>query len=123
MAPVEVSPRGASALVRAAVTAGVLLVAATCEVGGDAMIRAGLRGRGGLLVVVGVATLGAYGVVVNLLPIDFSKLLAMYVAVFAVVSVVFGKLVFREVVTPWTWIGLAVIVAGSAIVHFGPSSR
>jgi small multidrug resistance family-3 protein len=97
----------------------VMLLAATCEVGGDALIRAGLRGRGWLVVVLGFATLGAYGIVVNLLPLDFSKLLATYVAFFAVVSVLFGRLVFRDEVPVSTWLGLAVILVGSAIVQFG----
>lgn len=97
----------------------MLLLAATCEVGGDAMIRAGLRGRGGLLVAAGVATLAAYGVIVNLLPIDFSKLLATYVAFFAIVSVVFGRVLFRELVPATTWVGLLVILVGSAIVQLG----
>ncbi len=96
-----------------------MLLAATCEVGGDAMIRAGLRGRGWALLALGVATLGAYGVVVNLLPMDFSKLLATYVAFFAVVSVVFGKVLFGDLVPLSTWLGLSVILVGSAIVQFG----
>jgi|HubBroStandDraft_2_1064218.scaffolds.fasta_scaffold228411_2 drug/metabolite transporter superfamily protein YnfA len=98
---------------------GVMLVAALCEVGGDAMIRVGLRGRGWILVAIGVLTLAAYGVVVNLLPGDFSKLFAMYVAFFAVVSVMFGRLVFRDAVPLTTWVGLGVILAGSAIVQLG----
>jgi small multidrug resistance family-3 protein len=97
----------------------VMLLAATCEVGGDALIRSGLRGRGWAVVALGFATLGAYGIVVNLLPVDFSKLLATYVAFFAIVSVVFGKVVFRDEVPLSTWLGLAVILAGSAIVQFG----
>ncbi len=98
-----------------------MFVAAFCEVGGDAMIRAGLRGSGWLLCGLGVATLGAYGVVVNLLAIDFSKLLATYVAFFAIVSIGFGRLLFAEAVAPSTWIGLAVILIGSTIVQFGPA--
>lgn len=97
----------------------VMLLAATCEVGGDALIRSGLRGRGWLFVAVGVVTLGAYGVIVNLLPIDFSKLLATYVAFFAIVSVVFGRVLFQETVTASTWVGLLVILVGSAIVQLG----
>lgn len=96
-----------------------MLVAAAFEVGGDALIRAGLRGKGWLLVVAGFAVLGSYGVVVNLLPMDFSKLLGTYVAFFAVVSVLFGRLVFAEAVPSSTWVGLAVIVAGSLIIQLG----
>lgn len=96
-----------------------MLAAAIFEVGGDAMIRAGMRGYGWLLGALGVATLGAYGVVVNLLAIDFSKLLATYVAFFAIVSVVFGRVLFAERVPGSTWAGLAVILLGSAVVQFG----
>ena len=97
----------------------VLFVAALCEVGGDAMIRSGLRGKGAALVVLGAAALGAYGIVVNLLPVDFSRMLGTYVAFFAVVSVLCGRVVFGETVATSTWVGLAVIVAGSAIVQLG----
>jgi small multidrug resistance family-3 protein len=97
----------------------IMTVAAVFEVGGDALIRAGLRGRGGALIAVGMATLAAYGVVVNLVPVDFSKLLATYVGIFAVVSVLFGQLLFREAVPISTWIGLAVILVGSASIQMG----
>jgi small multidrug resistance family-3 protein len=104
---------------RRLIEVAVMLLAAVCEVGGDAMIRRGLRGRAWLFLVLGVATLGAYGVVVNLLPIDFSKLLATYVAFFAVVSVLSGMVLFRESVPVSTWVGLGVILVGSAIVQLG----
>jgi small multidrug resistance family-3 protein len=100
-----------------------MLAAAIFEVGGDAMIRAGLRGYGWVLAGLGVATLGAYGVVVNLLAIDFSKALATYVAFFAIVSVAFGRWIFAEKVPGSTWAGLGVILLGSAIVQFGVGSR
>lgn len=96
-----------------------MLAAAVFEVGGDAMIRTGLRGYGWLLCGLGVATLGAYGVVVNLLAIDFSKLLATYVGLFAIVSVVFGKMLFSESIPISTWAGLGVILVGSAIIQLG----
>jgi drug/metabolite transporter superfamily protein YnfA len=51
-------------------------------------------------VVLGFAILGSYGVVVNLLKIDFSRLLGAYVGVFAIVSVVVGRAVFEERVPP-----------------------
>lgn len=97
----------------------VMLVAAAFEVGGDALIRAGLRGKGAALVVVGFAILGAYGVIVNLLPMDFSRLLGTYVAFFAVVSILCGRLVFGETIARSTWIGLGVILLGSLIIQLG----
>jgi small multidrug resistance family-3 protein len=76
-----------------------------------------------VLVVVGFAVLGTYGLVVNKLDLDFSKLLGAYVGIFALVSVGTGRFVFRDVV-PWsTWVGLAVIVAGSLIIHVGAAVK
>ncbi len=104
---------------RRLVDLSILVLAAICEVGGDAMIRSGLRGRGWLLVALGVAVVGIYGLVVNVLPVDFSKLIGVYVAVFAVVGVLIGKVAFREVIPPSTWLGVLVIVVGAAIVQMG----
>jgi drug/metabolite transporter superfamily protein YnfA len=98
---------------------GVLLLASMFEVTGDAIIRSGLRERGWPMVALGVATLGAYGVIVNLLAVDFSKMLAAYVGFFAVVSVIFGRAMFQETTPVSTWFGLLVILLGSTIVQFG----
>ena len=53
----------------------IFVVAALLEVGGDAAMRRGLRGRSLLFVMAGAVTLGGYGLVVNLVKWDFSKLL------------------------------------------------
>jgi drug/metabolite transporter superfamily protein YnfA len=101
---------------------GAILVfvgAAVLEVLGDALIRKGMRGSGLLVVGLGMAVLGAYGVVVNLLDLDFSRLLGAYVGIFAIVSVVIGRLMFNDQVPVSTWIGLAVILFGSMIIHVG----
>ncbi|MDP9151531.1 MAG: hypothetical protein M3O36_16545 [Myxococcota bacterium] len=112
-----------SPIARRATEITVMLLAAVFEVGGDAMIRSGLRGGGWAVCALGCGTLAAYGIIVNLLPLDFSKLLATYVALFAIVSVLFGRALFREQIPGSTWIGLAVILAGSAIVQFGATAR
>ncbi len=97
----------------------ILLVAAGLEVGGDAIIRRGLQGRSGTRIALGAGLLVLYGVVVNLIPGDFSRLLGSYVAVFAVVAVVIGWSCFGETITPTTWLGLALIVLGGAIIQIG----
>jgi drug/metabolite transporter superfamily protein YnfA len=97
----------------------VFVGAAVLEVGGDAVVRKGLRGSSLLIVLMGAAVLGGYGVVVNIVKWDFSRLLGVYVAVFAVVSVLFGRFVFRESIPGATWVGLGVIVAGGMIIQFG----
>lgn len=104
---------------------GAILVfvgAAVLEVLGDALIRKGMRGSGVVVVGLGMAVLAAYGVAVNLLDFDFSRLLGAYVGVFAIVSVVIGRLMFKDQVPASTWIGLAVILAGSMIIHGGRGS-
>ena len=57
----------------------------------------------------------------NLLDLDFSKLLGAYVGFFAVVSVCAGRFLFEDAVPASTWIGLAVILVGSLIIHAGSS--
>jgi drug/metabolite transporter superfamily protein YnfA len=106
-------------MVRRLVEMSALFAAAVLEVGGDATIRAGLRGRGWLLVTLGCAALAAYGIIVNLLPIDFSKLFTTYVAFFALASLAFGRIAFGDPMPRSTWIGAFVILVGSAIVQFG----
>jgi drug/metabolite transporter superfamily protein YnfA len=99
----------------------VFIAAAILEVGGDAVIRKGLRGGFIWFIVAGFLMLGCYGVVVNTVKWDFSRLLGVYVAVFAVVSVLAGRFVFRETIPLTTWVGLAIIVAGGAVIQAGHS--
>ena len=97
----------------------VFIAAALLEVGGDAAVRRGLRGGGLLFILAGVILLGSYGLVVNSVKWDFSKLLGVYVGFFVLVSVVCGRYIFKESIPASTWIGLAVIIAGGLIIQFG----
>jgi small multidrug resistance family-3 protein len=97
----------------------VFMVSAVLEVGGDAAIRKGLRGSGALFIVAGFVILGCYGLLVNSVKWDFSKLLGVYVAVFAAISVLVGRFYFRENVPTSTWTGLIVIILGGLIIQFG----
>jgi drug/metabolite transporter superfamily protein YnfA len=97
----------------------IFIAAALLEVGGDAVVRQGLRSQKWALILVGCVMLGVYGVVVNTVKWDFSKLLGVYVAVFAVISVLVGRFWFQETVPTSTWIGLAIIVAGGMVIQFG----
>jgi drug/metabolite transporter superfamily protein YnfA len=99
----------------------VFLIGALLEVGGNVVIRMGLRGGGLILMIAGFAVLGTYGLIVNMIPWDFSKIFGVYVCLFALVSVLSGKFVLRENVPLSTWIGLAVVLTGALIVQFGSS--
>ncbi len=97
----------------------IFIGAAILEVGGDAVVRKGLRGSGLIAISLGVAMLGCYGVVVNMVKWDFSKLLGVYVAIFAIISILSGRFVFKENIPLTTWIGLAVIIGGAMLIQFG----
>jgi small multidrug resistance family-3 protein len=97
------------------------VAAAILEVGGDALIRKGLRGSGWAMIAAGCVTLAFYGLMVNTVKWDFSKLLGIYVAFFATVSVLCGLLAFKETVPSSTWVGLAFIIIGGLVIQFGPS--
>src|ERR1700737_1381070 len=57
---------GLYACIMGLTTWAIFLIAAFLEVGGDAIIRMGLRGRGTILIVIGFAVLGSYGLIVNM---------------------------------------------------------
>jgi len=97
----------------------VFVAAAALEVAGDAIIRAGLRGSAPALVAGGFIVLGTYGVLVNTLRWEFSRLLGVYVAVFATAGVLCGRFAFGEAIATSTWVGLAVIVSGAAVIQSG----
>jgi drug/metabolite transporter superfamily protein YnfA len=97
----------------------IFVAAAVLEVGGDAVVRRGLRGSSLIFIMTGCTMLGSYGVVVNTVKWDFSRLLGVYVAIFAVISILFGRFVFEENIPNSTWIGLMVIVCGGLIIQFG----
>jgi len=101
----------------------IFLAAAVLEVGGDAIVRKGMRGGGLAFMALGFIMLGTYGVVVNLVPWDFSKLLGVYVAIFAVVSVLVGRFIFHETVPLSTWVGIAIVVVGGLVVQFGRAAN
>ncbi len=97
----------------------IFVVAALLEIGGDAVIRKGLRSSGLLLIAAGCVMLGFYGLIVNTVKWDFSRLLGVYVAFFATITLVISRLVLRENVSTSTWVGMAVIVCGGLIIQFG----
>ena len=97
----------------------IFVAAAVLEVGGDAVIRKGLRGSVVWFIVTGFLMLGCYGVVVNTVKWDFSKLLGVYVAVFAVVSILAGRFLFKETIPLTTWLGLVIIVICGAVIQTG----
>jgi drug/metabolite transporter superfamily protein YnfA len=97
----------------------VFIAAAALEVGGDAIIRKGLRDRGWTWIVGGCLTLAAYGLIVNLVKWDFARLLGVYVGVFALFAVLCGRFALKEDVSMTTWAGLGIILVGGAVIQIG----
>jgi len=99
----------------------IFVVAAALEVGGDAVVRKGLRGHSFVWIIAGCLMLGGYGLVVNMVKWDFSKLLGVYVAIFALISILTGCFLFGEEVPVATWVGLGIIILGGLVIQFGAS--
>ena len=97
----------------------IFIGAALLEVGGDALIRKGLRGSSFGFLIGGFIILGVYGILVNTVKWEFSRLLGVYVAVFAVMSILFGRYYFNESISISTWLGMAIIGIGGLIIQFG----
>ncbi len=97
----------------------VFILAAMLEVGGDAVVRLGLRGGRMAPVLAGWAMLCAYGLLVNCVKWDFSKMLGVYIGFFALGGVLFGRIAFRESIPASTWLGLALIMAGGLVIQSG----
>jgi drug/metabolite transporter superfamily protein YnfA len=74
----------------------LMVLAATLEVGGDALIRSGLKSGGGLLMALGAVVLVGYGFMVNLTSLDFSRLMGLYIVIFFVVAQLTAMLFFGE---------------------------
>lgn len=98
----------------------VFIGSALLEVGGDAVVRKGLRGSSLIFIGAGGIMLASYGLLVNTVSWDFSKLLGVYVAVFAIVSVLCGRFIFGETIPVSTWVGLSIIIMGGMVIQFGP---
>lgn len=98
----------------------IFVAAAILEVAGDAIIRKGLHGNVIWFIAAGFLMLGGYGLVVNTVKWDFSRLLGVYVAIFAAVSILAGRFVFKETIPSSTWLGLAIIIVGGSVIQLGP---
>jgi small multidrug resistance family-3 protein len=101
-------------------TAALLVLAAFLEVGGDALLRWGLRGGRWIGLALGAATLLAYGLSVNLSHWDFGRLLGVYIAVFFVVAQITSVVAFRERLQLPTIVGGVLIVAGGLVIWGWP---
>ena len=97
-----------------------LALAAVLEVGGDALVRWGLKGGRWYGLALGAAVLFGYGLSVNLPQWNFGRLMGVYIATFFVVAQTVAILFFRERLQVPTVVGGALIVAGGILITVWP---
>lgn len=99
-----------------------LVVATTLEVTGDAIIRNGIAqrtvGSKGLYFLMGAILLFGYGLTLNLAPIEFHKVVGIYIATLFVVWQIVSFVAFRSRPDLPIMIGGSMIVAGGLVVAF-----
>ena len=106
-----------------------LIAATTLEAGGDALVRNGLFGRVGLarlgVLGLGAAMLFGYGVMLNLAPQPFERVVGIYIATLFVVWQVISFIAFGSIPSLPVLLGGGLIVIGGLIVSFWglPSTR
>ncbi len=103
-------------------TLGFLVAATTLESSGDAIVRLGL-GHHTMVARLGLFALGAvllfgYGFFLNLAPVEFEKVVGLYIATLFIVWQIVNFVFFRHVPTLPIFAGGLLIVAGGCLVTF-----
>jgi small multidrug resistance family-3 protein len=92
------------------------------EASGDAVVRIGLAHDAWvprcLLFLCGAVLLFAYGLSINLAPVEFGRVVGLYLAVLFIVWQIVSFVAFRAIPTPPIMMGGALVVAGGVIVTF-----
>ena len=100
----------------------LLIVATTLEVSGDAIVRLAIYDHTGstrlALFAAGAALLLGYGTFLNLSPIEFGKVVGLYIATLLVVWQIINFLVFKTAPTLPILVGGAMIVCGGMVITF-----
>ena len=100
----------------------LLIIATILEVSGDAVVRIGIYSHAGLprvgLLAAGGLLLLGYGSFLNLAPVEFGRVVGLYIATLFVVWQVINFVVFRTVPSFPIVLGGALIVAGGLLVTF-----
>ena len=98
----------------------ILTLAAFLEAYGDSSFQTALYRSSGMsraiAILGGIASLTAYGLVVNAARWDFGKLLGAYVVVFFLLAQIFAQVRFGQTPTLPIYLGGTLIVAGGLII-------
>ncbi len=99
-----------------------LLIATTLEVSGDAIVRMSIYNHAGWaragLMLAGAALLFGYGFALNLAPVEFGRVVGLYIATLFVVWQVINFIAFRTVPSLPILVGGALVVTGGLVITF-----
>ena len=100
-----------------------LILATTLEVCGDALVRKSIHEYTGtyriIAAVAGALLLFGYGFMLNLAPVEFSKVVGLYIATLFIIWQTISYFVYNSVPSIPVLIGGGLIVVGGLIVTFG----
>ena len=100
----------------------LLLIATTLEVSGDAIVRKAIYEHAGLaragLFLAGAALLFGYGTFLNLAPIEFGRVVGLYIATLFVVWQAINFIAFRTAPSAPVLLGGALIIAGGLVITY-----
>ena len=112
-------------MLRYVIVIGLLILATIMETIGDALVRIGIYDRVGIArlpVMLGGATLlFGYGVMLNLAPLPFEKVVGLYIATLFIVWQIVSFVTFRTVPSLTIIAGGTLIIVGGLVVSFGES--
>jgi hypothetical protein len=98
----------------------LLLIATTLEASGDAIVRMAIYNHVGLIRIglffAGALLLLGYGSFLNVAPLDFGRVVGLYIATLFVVWQVINVIAFRSFPTMPILVGGALVIAGGAII-------
>lgn len=101
---------------------GFLIVATTLESAGDAIVRMGLNEHSvlprTLLFLAGTVLLFGYGLSLNLAPLEFGRVVGLYIATLFIVWQIVTFVAFRSLPNLPILLGGALIISGGGIVTF-----
>lgn len=100
----------------------ILLGATLLEVSGDAVLRKAIYDHGGAvragLLLAGALLLFGYGSLLNLAPLDFGRVVGLYIATLFVVWQGINFIAFRALPTLPILLGGALIVTGGLVITY-----
>lgn len=103
-----------------------ILICTIFETTGDAIVRKSLYDHVGLMrfgfLILGMALLLGYGIFLNLAPVEFGRIVGLYIATLFVVWQIVNYISFKTVPGLPVIVGGTLIIAGGLIVTFWKNS-